>query len=163
MSNGVIQMNSLLRAVSIGIVATTLTVACSKQTEEPVGDTSAIVEAANVEWNKALNSSDTEALALLYAENAILSAGDGKTLVGRAEIENLFKGFVDGGVHNHTLEVIEVGGSGKMIYQVAKWSAQGAETNGETPTFGGITTNILEQNPDGKWLARSHVWNISQQ
>jgi len=74
MSNGVIQMNSLLRAVSIGIVATTLTVACSKQTEEPVGDTSAIVEAANVEWNKALNSSDTEALALLYAENAILSA-----------------------------------------------------------------------------------------
>jgi uncharacterized protein (TIGR02246 family) len=155
-------MNSLLRAVLIGIVATSLTVACSQQTEEPVSDTSATVEAANLEWNNALNSGDVKGLAALYTENATLSPGNGKTLVGRDEIENLFKGFVDGGVHNHALEVINVGGSGKMIYQVAKWSAQGAEANGETPTFGGITTSILEQNSDGKWLARSHVWNVTQ-
>ena len=155
-------MNSLLRAVLIGAAAMTLTIACSQQAEESVGDKSAIVEAANLEWNKALNSGDAKGLAALYAENAILSAGDGKTLVGRAEIENLFQGFVDGGVHNHTLEVIEVGGSGKIIYQVAKWNAQGAETNGEKPSFGGITTNVLEQNADGKWLARSHIWNVAQ-
>lgn len=155
-------MNSVLRAVLIGMVATSLTVACSQQTVEPVGDMSATVEAANVEWNKALNSGDVKGLATLYTENATLSPGDGKTLVGRAAIENLFQGFVDGGVHNHTLEVVEVGGSGKMIYQVAKWSAQGAEADGETPTFGGITTSVLEQNAEGKWLARSHVWNVAQ-
>jgi uncharacterized protein (TIGR02246 family) len=121
-----------------------------------------IIEAANTEWNKALNSGNVKGLAALYTENATLSPGDGKTLVGRAEIENLFKGFVDGGVHNHALEVIEVGGADKMIYQVAKWSAQGAEANGKKPSFGGITTSILEQNLDGNWLARTHIWNVNQ-
>jgi uncharacterized protein (TIGR02246 family) len=121
-----------------------------------------IIEAANTEWNNALNSGNVKELAALYAENATLSPGNGKTLVGRAEIENLFKGFVDGGVHNHTLEIIEVGGSDKMIYQIARWNAQGAETNGEVPTFGGITTSVFEQSSDGNWLARTHIWNVNQ-
>lgn len=121
-----------------------------------------IIEAANAEWNKALNSGNVKDLAALYTENAILSPGNGVTLVGRAEIEGLFKSFVDAGVHNHTLEIIEVGGSDKMIYQVARWSAQGAEANGETPSFGGITTSVLEQSADGNWLARTHVWNANQ-
>ena len=121
-----------------------------------------IIEAANAKWNKALNRGNVKELAALYTENATLSPGNGKTIVGRAEIENLFKGFVDGGVHNHTLEIIEVGGTGKMIYQVAKWKAQGAETNGKTPSFGGITTSVLEQGSDGNWLARTHVWNVNQ-
>lgn len=121
-----------------------------------------IIEAANTEWNKALNRGNVKGLAALYTENATISPGNGKTIVGRAEIENLFKGFVDGGVHNHALEVIEVGGSDKMIYQVARWSAQGAEANGEKPSFGGITTSILEQSSDGNWLARTHIWNVNQ-
>ncbi len=121
-----------------------------------------IIEAANAEWNKSLNSGNAKALAMLYAENATLSPGNGKTLVGRTEIENLFKGFVVGGVHNHTLEIIEVGGSGNMIYQVARWSAQGAEANGEAPTFGGVTTSVFEKSQEGKWIALTHVWNISQ-
>ena len=121
-----------------------------------------IIEAANAEWNKALNTGNIGQLAALYAENAMLSPGNGKTLVGRSEIENLFKGFVDGGVHNHTLEIIEVGGTDKMIYQVARWNAQGAEANGETPSFGGITTSVLEQSSDGNWLARTHIWNVNQ-
>ena len=121
-----------------------------------------IIETANAEWNKALNSGNVAKLAALYAENATLSPGNGKTLVGRAEIESLFQGFVDGGVHNHTLEIVELGGSEKIIYQVARWSAQGAETKGETPTFGGITTSVFEQSTDGNWLARTHIWNVNQ-
>jgi len=121
-----------------------------------------IIEAANAEWNKSLNSGNAKALAMLYAENATLSPGNGKTLEGRAEIENLFKGFVDGGVHNHTLEIIKVGGTDKIIYQVARWNAQGAEANGETPSFGGITTSVLEQGSDGNWLMRTHIWNVNQ-
>ena len=121
-----------------------------------------IIEAANAEWNKALNSGNVKELAALYTENATLSPGNGVTLVGRAEIEGLFKSFVDAGVHNHTLEIVEVGGSDKMIYQVARWNAQGAETNGETPSFGGITTSVLEQSSDGNWLTRTHIWNVNQ-
>ncbi len=155
-------MSTLFRALLIGLVASTLTVACSKKTEDAKNSAAVTIEAANAEWNKALNSGDVKGLAALYTENATLSPGNGKVLVGRAEIESLFKSFVDGGVHNHTLEIIEVGGSDKMIYQVARWSAQGAETNGETPSFGGITTSVLEQGSDGTWSTRTHVWNVSQ-
>jgi uncharacterized protein (TIGR02246 family) len=121
-----------------------------------------IIEAVNSEWNNALNSGNIKDLVALYTENAILSPGNGQILVGHTEIENLFNGFINGGVHNHTLEIIEVGGSDNIIYQVARWSAQGAETNGETPSFGGITTSVLEQSSNGKWLARSHIWNVIQ-
>ena len=155
-------MNTLLRALLISLVASTLIVACSQKTEEAKVNPANTIEAANAKWNKALNSGNVKELAALYTENATLSPGNGKTIVGRAEIENLFKGFVDGGVHNHTLEIIEVGGTGKMIYQVAKWKAQGAEANGKTPSFGGITTSVLEQSADGNWLACTHVWNANQ-
>jgi uncharacterized protein (TIGR02246 family) len=120
------------------------------------------IEAINTEWNNALNNGNAKDLAALYAENATLSPGNGKTLVGRAEIEGLFNGFVEGGVHNHTLEIVNVGGSGKTIYQVAKWNAHGAMANGETPSFGGITSSVYEQSSDGKWLAQTHVWNSNQ-
>lgn len=155
-------MNTLLRALLIGLVASTLIVACSQKNEEAKVNPANTIEAANAKWNKALNSGNVKELAALYTENATLSPGNGKTIVGRAEIENLFKGFVDGGVHNHTLEIIEVGGTGKMIYQVAKWKAQGAEANGKTPSFGGITTSVLEQGSDGNWLTRTHIWNVNQ-
>lgn len=155
-------MNTILRALLIGLVASSLFAACSQKTEEAKANPAISVEAANAKWNKALNSGNVKELAALYTENATLSPGNGKTIVGRAEIENLFKGFVDGGVHNHTLEIIEVGGTGKMIYQVAKWKAQGAEANGKSPSFGGITTSVLEQGSDGNWLTRTHTWNVNQ-
>ena len=155
-------MNTLLRALLIGLVASTLIVACSQKTEEAKVNPANTIEAANAKWNKALNSGNVKELAALYTENATLSPGYGKTLVGRSEIEHLFKGFVDGGVHNHTLEIIEVGGTGKMIYQVAKWKAQGAEANGKTPSFGGIATSVLQQGSDGNWHTRTHIWNVNQ-
>lgn len=146
--------SSSLLAVSLALGITSNAVADD-------GKIKAIVESANAAWNKALNSGDTKALSALYAEDATLSPGNGKTLKGRTEIESLFKGFVANGVHNHTLEIIEVGGNGKLIYQVSKWNAEGAIADGKKPSFGGITTSVLELNANGQWLARSHVWNAA--
>lgn len=119
------------------------------------------VENANLAWNKALNTGDISSLANLYTEDATISAGDGKTLVGRTAVEKLFNGFIENGVHNHSLEVIQVGGADKMIYQVTKWRANGAETNGIKPSFGGITMSTLLQSDDNVWLISAHVWNVA--
>lgn len=119
-------------------------------------DIKSIVESANSAWNKALNSRNIKALASLYTENATVSPGSGTTLAGRSEIEALFNSFVENGVHNHTLEIVEVGGSDKVIYQVSKWHANGADSS----SFGGITMSVLEQGSDGQWHTNSHVWNM---
>ncbi|HEY3326905.1 MAG TPA: SgcJ/EcaC family oxidoreductase [Novimethylophilus sp.] len=119
------------------------------------------IESINSTWNQALNSGNAAALAALYTEDAKLSPGNGNTLVGRAEIEKLFQSFIDNGVHNHAIEIIEVGGNDRLAYQVARWSANGAEKDGRTPSFGGILMSVLEKQANGTWLSRSHVWNAS--
>ncbi|MDI1307928.1 MAG: DUF4440 domain-containing protein [Methylotenera sp.] len=119
-------------------------------------DIKSIIELANSKWNKALNSGNIKALASFYTENATVSPGNGTTLAGRGEIEALFNGFVENGVHNHTLEIVECGGSDKVIYQVSKWNANGADSS----SFGGITMSVLEQSSDGQWHTNSHVWNM---
>ena len=124
-----------------------------------MNDPKAIATSANAAWNQAFNSADCKALAARYAENATLSPGNGQALLGHAEIEALFQSFIDNGVHNHQLEIITTGGSGNLIYQVAKWSANGAGIDG--PAFGGITSSVLEQSTDGTWLTRAHVWNAA--
>lgn len=121
-----------------------------------------ILETINAEWNMAFNAGNAEAVAALYAESAVLSPGDGNLLTGRSEIQGLFNSFIEAGVHNHTLEILETGGSESVIYQVAKWSAQGAEEAGHKPSFGGITTNVLRKDVAGRWLTSSHIWNTNQ-
>ena len=128
----------------------------------PVSDAvRSTIESINTTWNQALNGGNAAALAALYAEDAKLSPGNGETIVGRAEIEKLFQSFIDNGVHNHAIDIIEVGGNNHLADQVARWSANGAETDGKTPAFGGILMGVLEKQANGTWLARSHVWNVS--
>ena len=120
-----------------------------------------ITEDGNSAWNKALNVGNISGLVARYTQNATVSAGNGETIVGRAAIEQLFNGFVENGVHNHNLEIIQVEGNDKMIYQLSKWSANGAETNGVKPSFGGITMSTMLQNDNGEWLINAHVWNTA--
>jgi len=143
------------------LLALTLALGLANTAMAAEGKTKTTIAAANKTWNAALNGGNAKALSELYAEDATLSAGDGKTLVGRAAIEKLFQGFVSNGVHNHSLEIISVGGSGKTIYQVAKWNANGAEADGKVPSFGGISMSIIEKNAAGVWLIRAHVWNAA--
>ena len=149
-------MKSLIKT-TLAIIAFSLVTTVSAIAEEVTAKTT--VEALNNSWNKAFNNSDAGLLASLYAENAVLSAGNGKVLSGRAEIESLFKSFFVAGLKNHQLEIVAVDGDDKTLYQVAKWSATGAEKDGVTATYSGITTSIFKKDTNGKWVARTHIWN----
>ena len=59
-------MNTLLRALLIGLVASTLIVACSQKTEEAKVNPANTIEAANAKWNKALNSGNVKELSLIH-------------------------------------------------------------------------------------------------
>ena len=143
------------------ILALSLTFGVTGLSSAGEADLKATVTKLNAQWNAALNSGNAKALAAMYAEDATLSPGNGKALVGRAEIEQLFQSFVDNGVHNHSLEIVQVSGDEHCITQVAKWSANGAEKDGKKPSFGGITMNVLIKDKQGKWQSRAHVWNVA--
>jgi len=121
----------------------------------------AVVTALNTKWNKAFNSGNPESVAALYDENAILSPGNGEVLVGRIAIEGLFRSFIENGVHNHTIEIIDVHIDGNTMYEVSKWSANGAEKDETKPVFGGIFVNVFQIDGNGEWKSRLHTWNTS--
>ncbi|MEX2524762.1 MAG: SgcJ/EcaC family oxidoreductase [Gammaproteobacteria bacterium] len=117
-------------------------------------------EKLNEKWNTAFNQGDATAVAALYAEDAILSPGNGETIKGRAAIQELFQGFIDNGVHDHSIEVIEAHQSGDVLYEVARWQAHGTNENGETTSFGGILANTFYRDEEGNWRSRLHIWNM---
>lgn len=123
-------------------------------------DTTKILGSVNATWNATFNSGDSNALAALYTENGTLSPGNGEILVGREQISGLFKSFFDNGVHNHSIETTEAYRDNKQIVQLGKWRAEGVNDKQEAISFGGVLMTVIEQNPDGVWLTRSHVWNM---
>ena len=98
-------------------------------------------------------------VATLYDEKAHLSPGNQKVLTGREETQKLFQSFIDGGVHDHAIEVVDVYASGDIAFEISKWSAKGAEKDGTTPEFGGVLMDIFERQSDGSWKSRLHIWN----
>lgn len=111
------------------------------------------------QWNAAFNKADSAALANLYAEEASLSPGNGEVLKGREAIQSLFQGFMDAGVIEHAITVIEAKQSGNTLRILANWSAHIDKEDGTRVELGGILLNVLEQDEAGQWSSVSHVWN----
>lgn len=122
-------------------------------------DPVAIAKGLAAAWDEAFNAGDVAAIGAMYAEDARLSPGDGRVLEGRAAIEELFQGFIDYGVNNHAIEVVDASGDGDMLYLIGRWSANGPEQDGNVPSFGGVLSNVFHKDGDGNWHSQLHVWN----
>lgn len=124
------------------------------------GNAADLAEKLNEKWNTAFNSGDAAAVAGLYAGDAVVSPGNGETIKGRTAIQELFQSFIDNGVHDHSIEVIEAHRNGDVLYEVARWQAHGTNENGETTSFGGILASTFHRDKDGNWRSRLHIWNM---
>lgn len=119
-----------------------------------------VAKRLNSDWNTAFNNGDAAGVAALYAKDAVLSPGNGKTLKGRDAVQQLFQSYIDNGVHDHSIEVIEARQVGDVLYEVARWQAHGTAEDGSRTTFGGILSNTFERDEQGDWQSRAHVWNV---
>lgn len=144
------------------LTAATVVVALAACGEQSAVDANAVVEDANSKWNAAFNAKDIEALTGVYADEATLSAGDGKILVGHDQIAGLFQSFFDNGLHNHKIETVASYASQGQISQLANWSADVENEAGETVTYQGVLMTVLQQDADGDWQVASHIWNMAQ-
>lgn len=143
-------------------VALLMTINSTELHAENTTDKNAVVETLNAKWNKAFNSGDAKAVAELYDQNAVLSPGNGTVLTGRDAIEGLFRSFIDNGVHNHTIEIIDTRHDGNIMYQTSNWKAYGQEQNGKKPSFGGVLVSIFHMDKSGTWKSNLHIWNLSE-
>lgn len=125
-----------------------------------------LAEERNSDWNRLFNNGNIEQLAGLYAEDAMISPGNGKVIEGRAGIQEFFQGLSGGdnlGIHNHRLDIIKAEGKGAWFYEIAKWRATGPPQNAVMPLYQGIATIIFRRTDDGEWRIYSHTWNQKPQ
>lgn len=137
----------------------TLLVALLPLSPALAGGATGLAEELNAEWDAAFNRGDAAALAALYAEDAIVSPGNGGTLQGRDSIRELFQGFFDNGLHDHAIEVIRAERAGDVLYQVARWQAHATDADGGDVTYGGVLTTVLRRDAGGEWRLHVHTWN----
>lgn len=136
---------------------TAMLMACGSVTH----DAETVVTEANLAWNTAFNLGNAGELAELYADDATVSPGNGKVLNSSEEITGLFESFFEMGLQNHTIEPINIYNDGDQVVQLAEWSAELIDSNGENQQVGGVLMTVLS--PEGEdWQVQSHIWNMAE-
>jgi ketosteroid isomerase-like protein len=121
----------------------------------------AAMEAANTEWSAAYNSMNGKAFPALYTKDAILMPPGVQPINGSEAIGQFWTDLLKAGNRkNFALEIASIQREGKYAYQTGRWTIDQVKDNGELAKVGGNTVRIFEEQPDGKWLAKVHIYNV---
>lgn len=144
------------RTTLAALAAAALLAGCGSTHHHPPGggDARKTIEELNDTWNQAFAKQNARALAALYADDAVVSPGNGTVVRGRDAIQTLFQSFFDAGLARHSIEVVQARGHGPTLDQVANWSASGGNLS-----FKGVLATHHERTREGRWELVSHVWN----
>jgi uncharacterized protein (TIGR02246 family) len=113
------------------------------------------IEAAVQRYVDASNQGDADALASLYAEDAVLLPPDHEPVRGRAAIGDFWRQGTDEGLEVTTLTV-EV--DGDLGYLVGRYHLPATD---EEPADSGKYVMCLKRQRDGNWKLTADIWNRS--
>ena len=113
------------------------------------------IEAAVQRYVDASNQGDADALASLYADDAVLLPPDHEPVRGRAAIGDFWRQGTDEGLEVTTLRV-EV--DGDLGYLVGRYHLP---ATGEEPADSGKYVMCLKRQLDGAWKLTADIWNRS--
>ena len=61
---------------------------------------------------------------------------------------------------NFAIEITGIQRDGKYAYQTGHWMLDLVKDTGEVTKVGGNSVRIFEEQPDGKWLCKVHIFNL---
>jgi uncharacterized protein (TIGR02246 family) len=140
----------LVIAVGLGLLA-----GCGPASGPAEGGSRRAIEAAVQRYVDASNRGDADALASLYADDAVLLPPDHEPVRGRAAIGEFWRQGTDEGLEVTTLTV-EV--QGDLGYLVGRYRLP--ETD-EEPADSGKYVLCLKRQRDGAWKVTADIWNRS--
>ena len=116
--------------------------------------------ALNQQFDAAFNSKNAQAIAALYAKDAmVMPAPAGQVVKGRQAVAEFFAGLIQAGVIEHALTMKEIVVSDTLATQTGQWSAAMVGEDGVKQQFGGNVQVVFQKQTDGQWLAVTHIWN----
>jgi uncharacterized protein (TIGR02246 family) len=116
--------------------------------------------ALNQQFDAAFNSKNAQAIAALYAADAIvMPAPAGAVVKGRQAVAEFFGGLIQAGVIEHALTMKEAIVTDTLATQAGNWAAALIGEDGVKQQFGGNVQVVFQKQADGQWLAMTHIWN----
>ena len=137
-------------AVGLGLLA-----GCGQRASPGEGGSRRAIEAAVQRYVEASNQGDADALASLYADDAVLLPPDHEPVRGRAAIGDFWRQGTDEGLEVTTLTV-EV--DGDLGYLVGRYHLPATD---EEPADSGKYVMCLKRQRDGAWKLTADIWNRS--
>ena len=141
-----------LRSILMATGALLLFVAANTVAARPDSDLEKAVAKANAEWAEAMKTGDAAVIAAPYTDDSVFVLADGKTLQGRAAVEQMYRdGFQKGGPASTTkIESKRLVRDGDMAYE-SGYAEVGVVRQGKPITRGSRYLTVWQAQPDGAW------------
>jgi uncharacterized protein (TIGR02246 family) len=143
-------LQALVLPVGVALLA-----GCGQRSGPGEGGSKRAIEAAVQRYVEASNQGDADALASLYADDAMLLPPDHEPVRGRAAIGDFWRQGTDEGLEVTTLTV-EV--DGDLGYLVGRYHLPATD---EEPADSGKYVMCLKRQRDGAWKLTADIWNRS--
>jgi uncharacterized protein (TIGR02246 family) len=150
------RLNRFIKSAFILMIALLLFLNCQQPQEDGTKIREAIVT-ANGNFMEAFNSGDAAGVAALYTAEGQLLPGNSDFVTGTQAIQDFWQGVMDMGIKSGKLETIEVGGMGKMAYEVGKYQLFADD---DQMLDQGKYIVIWKQ-VEGVWKLHRDIWNTS--
>lgn len=138
----------------LGVLAALLA-GCAGEASPPETASRGAIEATVSRYVTASNQGDAEALAALYAEDALLLPPDHQPIRGRQAIVEFWRQGTDAGLEVSTLR-LEV--DGDVAYLVGRYRLPPTD---EESADSGQYVLCLKRQADGAWKLTADIWNGS--
>jgi uncharacterized protein (TIGR02246 family) len=138
-----------------GILAGVLVSGCAGHGRVAEPGSRQAIEAAVRRYVTASNQGDAEALAALYADDAVLLPPDHEPIRGRDAIGAFWRQGTDEGLQVTTLTVEA---DGDLGYLVGRYNLPATD---EEPADSGKYVMCLKRQRDGSWKLTADIWNRS--
>ena len=112
----------------------------------------------NKTWEIAYNSGDTDALARLYSQDAIVVPPSLEILNAPEKIRDYWTNQMLTGTDSFRVQTINISLEDDVIYQTAVWIAT-VTSNGIATDLEGEMTNVIVRQADGSWKIQLQSWN----
>ena len=149
-----------MKNLSLILVAIALA-SCSKPAAPPAEASASKAELGqmNRDFVAALNAGDAAKAASLYAEDGVVIPPGEAMVRGRANIEAYWKGAIEAGVGNATVETIDAQSSGSLGYEIGSFTLTAKGPDGKPVKESGRYIELLKRGPDGRWYSTAGIWN----
>jgi ketosteroid isomerase-like protein len=115
------------------------------------------IKASESTWVSAANSKDWVALAMLYAEDAIVMPPNHPIVTGRADIQKLFESFPP--MSGFQLPIAEIEGRGDLAVVRGTYSLTINQEGAAPVTDTGNWMEMRRKQANGSWLIVRDIWN----